>query len=414
MVSLREGSLRKQAGYPYGKLKRKEYHMKRFGNQRLMNLVPSEIRNMTTACTRVKGINLAQGVCDTGVPEPVVRGAFEAMNKGMNIYTRFDGLAELREALSYKLAIYNGIKADPETEITVSHGATGAFQCACMALLNPGDEVVLFEPYYGYHISALLAVGAVPRIVPLHAPDWHWSMDDLERGFTDRTRAVIINTPGNPSGKVFARWELELLADWARRRDLLVMADEIYEYFLYDQSEHYSIASFPGMAERTITVSGYSKTFGITGWRIGHAVASASLAELIGAMNDLLYVCAPAPLQYGVAMGIRDLKSEFYQEIRRGFQAKRDRFCDVLSRVGLTPAIPQGAYYVLAEVSRVPGESGKDRAMWILEKTGVAGVPGEAFFGKNRGSRYLRFSFAKTDKDLDEACHRLERLQREL
>jgi aminotransferase len=385
--------------------------MKRFGNQRLMSLVPSDIRNMTTACTRVQGINLAQGVCDTGVPDPVVQGALEGMNKGMNIYTRFDGLAELREALAYKLALDNGIKADPETEITVSHGATGAFQCACLALLNPGDEVILFEPYYGYHISALLAVGAVPRIVPMHAPDWHWSMDELERGLNDRTRAIVINTPGNPSGKVFTRLELELLADCARQGDLLIFADEIYEYFLYDQGEHCSIASFPGMAERTITVSGYSKTFGITGWRIGHAVASASIAELIGAMNDLLYVCAPAPLQYGVAVGIRELKREFYQEIRRTFQAKRDRFCEVMSRVGLAPAIPQGAYYVLADVSRIPGVTGKDRAMWILEKTGVAGVPGEAFFGENRGSRYLRFSFAKTDKDLDEACHRLEQLQ---
>ena len=387
-----------------------ERTMQRFGNRRLTGLVQSDIRAMTTACAQVKGINLAQGVCDTGVPGPVIRGAQEAMEKGVNTYTRFDGLAYLRQALAHKLATYNSIKADPETDITVSNGATGAFQCACMALLNPGDEVIIFEPYYGYHLSTLLAVEAVPRVVSLKSPGWELCLDDVVRAVTDRTRAIVINTPGNPSGKVFTKKELEDLAGLAQQHDLLIFTDEIYEYFLYDQHEHVSLASFPGMAGRTITISGYSKTFSITGWRIGHSVAPTPYAELIGAMNDLLYVCAPAPLQYGVAVGIQELGSSFYQEVRRTFQSKRDRFCEVLEQVGLQPTVPQGAYYVLADVSRIPGISGKDRAMWILEKTGVAGVPGEAFFQGHQGSQYIRFSYAKTDHDLDEACSRLTQL----
>lgn len=385
--------------------------MKHFGNRRLRNLVQSDIRAMTTACAQVNGVNLAQGVCDTGVPVPVIQGAKEAMEKGINTYTRFDGLANLRQALACKLSIYNDIQADPETEITVSNGATGAFQCVCMGLLNPGDEVILFEPYYGYHLSTLLAVEAVPRVVSLKGSSWELCLDEVAHAVTDRTRAIVINTPANPSGKVFTKQELELLGELAQRHDLLIFTDEIYEYFLYDQREHVSLASFPGMADRTITISGYSKTFSITGWRIGHSVAPTRYAELIGAMNDLLYVCAPAPLQHGVAMGIQTLKASFYEEIRRSFQAKRDRFCEVLERVGLRPTIPQGAYYVLADVSSIPGNTGKERAMWILEKTGVAGVPGEAFFQGDRGSQYIRFSFAKTDKDLDEACSRLSRLR---
>jgi len=384
--------------------------MKRFGNRRLTGLVQSEIRAMTTACNRVKGINLAQGVCDTGVPGSVIRGAKEAMDNGINTYTRFDGLANLRQALAHKLAKYNAFKADPETEITVSNGATGAFQCACMALLNSGDEVIVFEPYYGYHLSTLLAVEAVPRVVSLKGPHWELCLDDVVHALTDRTRAILVNTPGNPSGKVFAKNELESLAVLAQQHDLLVFTDEIYEYFLYDQHEHVSIASLAGMADRTITISGYSKTFGITGWRIGHSVASAPYAELIGAMNDLLYVCAPAPLQYGVAIGIQELGPSFYQEMRQSFQDKRDQFCTVLEQVGLPPTIPQGAYYVLADVSRILGRTGKERAMWILEKTGVAGVPGEAFFQADRGRQYIRFSFAKTNADLNEACERLKRL----
>jgi aminotransferase len=384
--------------------------MSRNGNRRMAGLAHSEIRAMTAACARVKGINMAQGVCDTPAPDNVIQAAQYAMEHGLNTYTRFDGLAELRQALSIKLAAYNHIIADPDTEITVSAGATGSFHCACLALLNPGDEVILFEPAYAYHINAILAVEAVPRIVSMHPPEWAFSLTDIERTVTSRTKAIVVNTPGNPSGKIFTRMELENIAELADRHDLFVLTDEIYEYFLFDGREHVSVASLSGMAERTITIGGYSKTFSITGWRIGYSVAHARWAQLIGAMNDLLYVCAPAPLQYGVAIGIRELDQSFYTGLARDYQAKRNRFCEALSKAGLPPSVPQGAYYVLADVSRLPGETGKARAMYLLDKTGVAGVPGEAFFTGAEGHRFIRFCFAKTDADLDAACRRIEEL----
>jgi len=384
--------------------------MARNGNQRMAGLAHSEIRAMTAACAQAKGINMAQGVCDTPAPDQVIQAAQRAMASGINTYTRFDGLPELRGALAAKLADYNHIMADPETDITVSAGATGAFHCACLALLNPGDEVIVFEPTYAYHVSAILAVEAVPRVVPTRAPDWTFSLADLERIITSRTKAMVINTPGNPSGKVFSRGELDGLAALSDRHDLFVFTDEMYEYFLFDGRRHVSVASLPGMAERTITIGGYSKTFSITGWRIGYSVAHPRWAQLLGAMNDLLYVCAPAPLQYGVAMGIRNLTSSFYAGLACDYQVKRDRFCRALDKAGLPPSVPQGAYYVLADVSRLPGASGKSRAMYLLDKTGVAGVPGEAFFASADGHRFIRFCFAKTDADLDTACRRIEQL----
>jgi aminotransferase len=384
--------------------------MARDGNQRMAGLAQSEIRAMTAACARVKGINMAQGVCDTPVPSVVIRAAQDAMERGVNTYTRFDGLSELRQAIARRLRHYNGIMADPETEITVSAGATGSFHCACLALLNPGDEVIVFEPYYAYHISALIAVEAVPRVVRTHAPDWTFLPQDVERAVTNKTKAIVVNTPGNPSGKVFSRDELEVIAVLTRRHDLFVFTDEIYEYFLYDGRKHVSPASLPGMAERTITISGYSKTFSVTGWRIGFSVSHSRWAQMIGSMNDLLYVCAPAPLQVGVAAGIEELDQSFYAGLTREYQMKRDRFCEALARTGLPPSVPQGAYYVLADVSRLPGATGKERALHLLDKTGVAGVPGEAFFAGPDGHRFIRFCFAKTDADLDEACRRIQQM----
>ena len=379
-------------------------------NQRMAELGQSEIRAMTQACVAAGGLNMAQGVCDTPVPPVVLAVAAEAMAGGKNTYSRFDGLPELRAALAHKLARDNDIHADPETDITVSAGATGSFHAACLALLNPGDEVILFEPFYQYHVSALRAVEAVPVIATLAAPEWTLSLDAVDQAVTPRTKAIIVNSPGNPSGKVFTTEELEGIAHIALHHDLLIFTDEIYEYFLYDGRRHVSMASLPGMAERTITVGGYSKTFSITGWRIGYSVAAPRWTQAIGAMNDLLYVCAPTPLQAGVAAGIEELPAAFYRQLAKEYQHKRDRFCASLAQAGLPPAVPQGAYYVLADVTRLPGKNGKDRAMHVLKSTGVAGVPGEAFFSGRDGSRYIRFSYAKTDADLDEACRRITRL----
>ena len=372
----------------------------------------AEIRVMSVECERIRGINLAQGVCDTLVPLPVREEAQRGIDNGTNSYTRFDGLAVLRQAIAQKLSDYNGIQADPEADIVVSAGSTGAFYCACLALLDPGDEVILFEPYYGYHLNTLLAVEAVPRYVRLQPPDWHVSTTELESAVSSRTKAIVLNTPGNPSGKVFSRAELEVIGELATRHDLFILTDEIYEHFLFDGRSHISPGSLKGLEHRTITISGFSKTFSITGWRIGYSVSSPQWARRIGYMNDLIYVCAPSPLQYGVALGLGQLARSFYQTLALEYAKKRDLLCDVLMQVGLRPHIPQGAYYVLADASMLPGETSKAKTMFLLEETGIASVPGEAFFHNGAGKDLVRFCFAKTDKELEEACSRLKRLSR--
>ncbi len=379
-------------------------------SRRSDRITQAEIRVMTIECEKVGGINLAQGVCDTQAPLPVRRGAQAAIDAGVNSYTRFDGLAELRRAIAAKLRDYNGINADPETEITVSAGSTGAFYCACLALLDPGDEVILFEPYYGYHLNTIEAVGAAGAYVRTHPPDWTFDPHELQRAITPRTKGIMVNTPANPSGKVFTREEMEIIGEAARRHDLFIFTDEIYEYFVYDGRQHISPASLPGLADRTITISGFSKSYSITGWRVGYSAAEQRWAEVIGQMNDLVYVCAPAPLQAGVARGVGGLDRSYYERLLAEYGGKRERICRALEAAGLPPSVPQGAYYVLADVSRLPGTTGKDRAMFLLRETGVAGVPGEAFYHDGAGDSLIRFCFAKADAELDEACRRLARL----
>ena len=221
----------------------------------------------------------------------------------------------------------------------------------------------------------------------------------------------MVNTPANPSGKVFSRTELELIADFAKRHDLFVFTDEIYEHFLYDGRKHLSPASLPGMRERTITISGLSKTFSITGWRIGYSACSSRWAPTLGSLNDLIYVCAPAPLQFGVARGMEVLGADYYQALRDEYANKRDKICEALNRAKLTPSVPQGAYYVLADIHRLPGRNSKERVMYLLRETKVASVPGSAFFHAGDGEELARFCFAKKPGELDQACRALERLR---
>jgi aminotransferase len=373
-------------------------------------IVQSEIRNMSIECDRVGGVNLSQGICDLELPEPVRIGACEAIGSGINHYTRYDGLTVLREAIAQKLSSFNHISADPEKNIIVSGGATGALYSACLALLNPGDEIILFEPFYGYHLNTFLAVDAVPVYVKLNPPEWSFDIKELEAVITSRTRGIMINTPSNPCGKVFTRRELDLLADFATRYDIFVFTDEIYEYFVYDGREHISPGSLPQISDRTITISGYSKTFSITGWRLGYAVCDQKWAQMIGYINDLVYVCGPAPLQMGVAKGITDLASGYYDDLCNMYYRKREQICSVLQEKGLTPYVPQGAYYVLADVSAVPGSSSKEKAMYMLNQVGVASVPGSAFYHNYAGDSLVRFCFAKSEDMLTNACSRLRKL----
>ena len=370
-------------------------------------MVQSEIRAMTVACDRVGGINLAQGVCDTGVPSPVMQRAIDAITEGYNIYTRLDGIAPLRLAISEKLARYNGIDADPDSEILVTSGATAGFYAACIALFNPGDEVILFEPFYGYHLNTLRALRVNAAVVSMHQPQWGIDFDALRNAITSRTRGIVINSPSNPCGKVFTRAELDAIAALADEYDLFVVTDEIYEYFLYDAAEHVSPATLPGMAPRTITISGLSKTFSITGWRVGYLAADRRWLGAIGYFHDLVYVCAPSPFQHASAAGLIQLPTSFYEALSAEYQAKRDMLCAALSEAGMAPSIPAGAYYILADATVIPGSNAREKARTLLRQTGIAAVAGTAFFAEDRGENLLRFCFAKRDEDLERACDAL-------
>jgi aminotransferase len=374
-------------------------------------IVQSTIRTMSVECDRVGGINLAQGVCDTEVPEVVRHASEAAIEAGFNQYTRLDGIARLRHAITRKLERQNGIVADPDTELLVTSGATGGFDAACRALLNPGDEVILFEPYYGYHYATLVGQHCRPVLVSLDPPSYEFVLDRLVAAITPKTRGIMVNTPANPSGKIFGRDELQQIVDVARAHDLFIFTDEIYEHFVYDGARHVSPATLQGAAERTIMIGGFSKTFSITGWRVGYLHASARWIPAISYFHDLTYVCAPSAFQHGVAAGLEELPDSFYSGLVHDYQHKREMICDALRSAGLEPSIPAGSYYVLADASSVTGANSVEKAMNLLRLTGVASVPGEAFFQEGRGDTLLRFCFAKTDVDLEKACERLARVR---
>ena len=372
--------------------------------------VQSEIRAMSVACDTVGGINLAQGVCDTPVPAVVEAEAMAAIRRGDNIYTRLDGIGRLRTAIAEKQRRDYGLEYDADSEVLVASGATAGLHAAVMALLNPGDEVILFEPFYGYHVATLKSQRVTPVLVALAEGDFALDVDALRAAIGPRTRAILLNTPANPSGKVFTREETEAVARVCLEHDLFLFTDEIYEYFVYDGQRHVAPATLPGMKERTIVISGFSKTFSITGWRLGYVTADARWLPSMAYFHDLTYVCAPSPFQHGAAAGLEQLTASFYQEIAADHQSKRERMVSALRDAGLTPTVPAGAYYVLAEAMRLDGATAAEKARTLLKATGVAAVAGSAFFRTGRGENLLRFCFAKQNAALDEACARLRGL----
>ena len=385
-------------------------------------LVQSEIRAMSLACDNLGGVNLAQGVCDTEPPELVLEGATRAIRDGHNIYTRLDGITRLRSAIAAQLARTHRIDVDPEREVLITSGATGAFQAALAALLNPGDEVLLFEPFYGYHAGMIRGVRGVPVPVALSTPrrpeaDWKLDASAVRAAITPRTRAMVLCTPSNPAGKVFTLAELQALAEIAEEHTLFLFSDEIYEHFLYPRADgtptrHLSPASIAGLRERTILISGFSKTFSVTGWRVGYLVADAQWIPAISYFHDLLYVCAPAPFQHACADGVEQLPPSFYKSLADDHLAKRAVLVDALRAAGLTPHIPDGAYYILASTGTLRGANAAEKSRDLLARTGVASVAGSAFFrpGSPAGESLLRFCFAKKDADLAEAARRLATL----
>lgn len=371
----------------------------------------SEIRNMSIECDRLNGINMSQGVCDLELPLEIRSGLEVALNENHNHYSRYDGVEALRVAISNKMLSYNKIYANPKTDIVVSSGATGAFYSTCLALLNRGDEVIVFEPYYGYHVSTLIASGVKPVFVSQNINDWSIDFNKLNDAINKKTKAILVCTPSNPSGRVLSLAEIKILSEIAEKNNLFIFSDEIYEYFIYDNLKHISPGSYPALADRTITISGYSKTFSITGWRIGYSVSNEKWAKIIGYISDLIYVCAPTPLQHAVANGINKIPESYYRELQSQYLEKRNLVCRTLSEIGLNPIIPQGAYYILADVSKLPGKNSKEKAMFLLNKSTVASVPGSAFFSSEVGENYVRFCYAKPTDVINEACRQLIKLK---
>jgi aminotransferase len=382
-----------------------------FRSRRTQGLVQSDIRYMSRECHRVGGINLGQGICDMPTPDLVRDAAIQAIVDGRSTYSYAEGAVELREAIAAKIARYNGFTVDPLRELVVSVGASGAFSATINALLDVGDGILLFEPYYGYHLNASTVAGLEPQFLCLHPPDFALSEDALEAAIQPNTRAVVVCTPSNPCGKMFNRAELEALSRVAQRHDLLVITDEVYEFIVFDGREHISPATIDGLRERTVTITSLSKTFSITGWRLGYAAAPEAMAQAIMLVSDLLYVCAPTPLQHGVAAGFSAPES-YFTGLARDYQVARDLLCGALHEGGMEPIVPQGAYYVLADISHLGYDTAREAAMALLEETGVAAVSGRCFYRAEPGEDLLRFCFAKEMPILDEACRRLARFRR--
>ncbi|ERP30896.1 pyridoxal phosphate-dependent aminotransferase [Chitinivibrio alkaliphilus] len=377
-------------------------------SKRGVSVVQSPIRAMSTACRKAGGINLAQGVCDTETPSCIIQGAEDALRSGKNSYTNHRGIAELRHAIAEKERREKGLTLDPHKEIVVSNGATGAMYATLSALISPGDEVIVFEPSYGYHTATLQALEAEVRHVqlPLYEDTMPW--EELENLVSERTKALIINTPANPAGKVFSSDDFMRIAAIIAPYETVLISDEIYEYFLYEEVPHCSPCMIPALQDRTVVIGGFSKTFSVTGWRVGYLIGPADIASAAGHLNDLYYVCPPAPLQHGICRGLTELTPSFYTALRQNHQEKRDILFTALEKAGLCPTLPKGAYYILADISRIHGSTSLDRAMEFLRRTGVAGVPGSAFYHDSTGDHLCRFCFSKDREIIVEAAQRIE------
>jgi aminotransferase len=369
----------------------------------------SVIREMSRVCAQERGVNLAQGFPDFPAPAPMKAAACRAIEGDINQYAVTWGAPRLRRAIAERTSRYNRVPTDAERHVTVCCGATEAMIASLLAVLDPGDEVLVFEPFYENYGPDCILSGAVPRVFPLEPPEWSFDPARLRQAFEARSpgggrvRAIILNTPHNPTGKVFSRAELECIAELCREHDCLVVTDEIYEYILYDGAEHVSIASLAGMAERTITISGLSKTWSATGWRIGWAIASEELTSAIRKVHDFLTVGAPAPLQEAAADALA-FGPAYFDQLALDYRERRDRLGRTLRETGFRVFVPRGAYYIMTDISALTRQDDVAFAMELVRDGGVATVPGSSFFlDPARGRNMIRFCFAKRRETLERA-----------
>ena len=370
--------------------------------------IESVIRDMTRLSLKHNAINLAQGFPDFPAPLPLKRAAASAIMEDYNQYSITWGAKDLRDEISRKAREYNHIEADPENEITLTCGSTEAMMASMLALINEGDEVVIFEPFYENYGPDAAVSGAVPRFVPLDE-DNGIDEDALASAFNSKTRVLILNTPNNPCGKVFTKGELKMIADLCVDNDVIAVTDEIYEYILYDGKKHVSIGSLDDMKDRTITISGFSKTYSVTGWRIGYALAEKELTSAIRKVHDFLTVGAPAPLQHACVTALR-FPDSYYKELAGMYDGKRKLLYNALVKAGFKCKMPEGAYYILADIPEGIGMDDMAFARYMVSEVGVAAVPGSSFYKSEKGKHKLRFTFSKKDETLQEAARRLERL----
>ena len=380
-------------------------------SQKAQQFTESVIRDMTRQANLYGAINLSQGFPDFAAPEEIKLAACDAIMADVNQYAITWGAKRFRDAIASKSSWYLGLEVDPEREITVTCGSTEAMIAAMMAIVNPGDEVIVFEPFYeNYGPDAILS-GATPRYVTLHAPDWTFDPIELAAAFNNSTKAIIINTPNNPTGKVFSREELEIIAGLCRKWDAIAITDEIYEHILFNGKKHIALATLDGMRDRTITINGLSKTYSVTGWRVGYTIAPPEITQAIRKVHDFLTVGAAAPLQEAGVHAL-NLPASYYEKLQSDYSARRDRILQVLKSAGFVCFDPDGAYYVMTDISAFGYKDDLEFSRFLVKEIGVAVVPGSSFYHEpHLGRNQVRFTFCKRDETLAAAEERLQKLR---
>ncbi|MDT5296245.1 MAG: L-glutamine---4-(methylsulfanyl)-2-oxobutanoate aminotransferase [Acidobacteriota bacterium] len=384
-------------------------------SQKASRFTESVIREMTREAVKHGAVNLSQGFPDFPAPEEIKRAAAQAIADDVNQYAVTWGAKDFREAIADKTRWFLGLDCDPETEITVTCGSTEGMIASMMATVDPGEEVVVFEPFYENYAPDAILSGATPRYVSLRAPDWTFDPDELRAAFNEHTKAVILCNPNNPTGKVFTREEMEFIADLCREFDALCFTDEIYEHILYPREdrevEHISMAQLDGMRERTVVVNSMSKTYSVTGWRVGYVIAPPAITSAVRKVHDFLTVGAAAPLQRAGAFALR-MPPAYYEELQREYLRRREMLLPVLEEAGFGVFRPDGAYYIMTDISRFGFRSDVEFTRFLVREIGVACVPGSSFYSRPElGARQVRFCFCKKDETLEAAAERLQKLQ---
>jgi N-succinyldiaminopimelate aminotransferase len=379
--------------------------------QRVRNFGTTIFFEMTSLANQHQAVNLGQGFPDFPGPDFLKQSAIQAIQDDINQYAPGSGRPSLREAIAHKMARHYGLTVNPATEITVTSGATEAIFATIMGLVNPGDEVILFEPYYDSYLPSVQMAGGVPLFYTLRPPDWVIDQDKLAALFSDKTKLIVVNTPHNPTGKVWSQAELQMIAELCLAHDVIAVVDEVYEHIIFDDLKHVSLATLPGMAGRTVTISSAGKTFSMTGRKVGWAVAAAELSQAVFRVHQFLTYSAAAPLQEGVVTALQ-VGDDYYAGLAAMYQANRDFLAGALAEAGLKPIMPQGTYFIMVDISELNFPDDVAFCCYLTTEIGVAAIPPSAFyFNPADGAKLARFAFCKTRPTLEEAARRLQKLK---